>query len=157
MDKFTTAFIMIKKLVFATHNKHKAEEVSELLSGQYEVLTLDDIGCKTEIPETGDTFAANALLKSTFVVKNYQLDCFADDSGLEVEALNNEPGIYSARYAGGKDDAKNLELVLEKMQGRSNRRARFRTVISLIQNKENYFFEGVIKGTLRGMAILSRK
>jgi XTP/dITP diphosphohydrolase len=140
---------MMKTLVFATHNQHKADEVTSMLSGQYQILTLDGIGCSTDIPETGSTFAENASLKSTFVVENYKLDCFADDSGLEVDALNFEPGIYSARYSGQKDDVKNLELVLEKMQGISNRKARFRTVISLIQDQKEHFFEGIIEGTLR--------
>jgi XTP/dITP diphosphohydrolase len=149
MDKFTTTGNMIKTLVFATHNQHKADEVTSMLSGQYQVLTLDGIGCSTDIPETGKTFAENALLKSTYVVENYKIDCFSDDSGLEVEALNFEPGIYSARYSGVKDDLKNLELVLEKMQGITNRKARFRTVISLVQGEKNHFFEGVIQGTLR--------
>jgi len=140
---------MIKQLVFATNNVNKTKEVSNLLAGQYEVLNLKDIGCTTDIPETADTFAGNAGLKSRFVVENFNLDCFADDSGLEVEALNNEPGIYSARYAGQRGDEANLELVLQKMQGQQNRTARFITVISLIQNGEEFLFEGVIQGTIR--------
>jgi len=137
---------MRKELVFATNNKHKTEEVGKLLLNEYKVLNLSDIGCAVDIPETGDTFEENAFLKSSYVVKNYQLDCFADDSGLEIEALNNEPGIYSARYSGQKDDQVNLKLVLQKMEGLSNRKARFKTVISLIQGEKNYFFEGVING-----------
>ena len=137
---------MRKELVFATNNKHKTEEVGKLLLNEYKVLNLSDIGCTVDIPETGDTFEENAFLKSSYVVKNYQLDCFADDSGLEIEALNNEPGIYSARYSGQKDDQVNLELVLQKMEGLSNRKARFKTVISLIQGEQNHFFEGVING-----------
>ena len=137
---------MRKELVFATNNKHKTEEVGKLLLNEYKVLNLSDIGCTVDIPETGDTFEENAFLKSSYVVKNYQLDCFADDSGLEIEALNNEPGIYSARYSGKKDDQVNLKLVLQKMEGLSNRKARFKTVISLIQGEKNYFFEGVING-----------
>lgn len=140
---------MIKQLVFATNNVNKTKEVSNLLAGQYEVLNLKDIGCTTDIPETADTFAGNAGLKSRFVVENFNLDCFADDSGLEVEALNNEPGIYSARYAGQRGDEANLELVLQKMQGQQNRTARFITVISLIQNGEEFLFEGIIQGTIR--------
>lgn len=140
---------MIKELVFATNNKHKTEEVGKLLLNEYKVLNLSDIGCTVDIPETGDTFEENAFLKSSYVVENYQLDCFADDSGLEIEALNNEPGIYSARYSGQKDDQVNLKLVLQKMEGLSNRKARFKTVISLIQEKKNYFFEGVINGYIR--------
>ncbi|WP_342329512.1 non-canonical purine NTP diphosphatase [Pedobacter sp. FW305-3-2-15-E-R2A2] len=140
---------MRKELVFATNNKHKTEEVGELLLNEYKVLNLSDIGCTVDIPETGDTFEENAFLKSTYVVENYQLDCFADDSGLEIEALNNEPGIYSARYSGQKDDQVNLKLVLQKMEGLSNRKARFKTVISLIQGAKSYFFEGVINGHIR--------
>jgi XTP/dITP diphosphohydrolase len=139
----------MKQLVFATNNQYKTEEVKTLLSGKYEVLNLKDIGCSTDIPETGDSFAGNAGLKSRFVFENYQLDCFGDDSGLEVEALNNEPGIYSARYAGGRGDQANLELVLQKMEEKENRKARFRTVISLMQNGQEFLFEGTINGTLR--------
>ncbi|ALL08962.1 deoxyribonucleotide triphosphate pyrophosphatase [Pedobacter sp. PACM 27299] len=134
------------ELVFATNNKHKTEEVGNLLRGQYKVLNLSDIGCNVDIPETGSTFAENATLKSQYVLENYQLDCFADDSGLEIEALNQEPGIYSARYSGIKDDAANLNLVLQKMEGQTNRKARFRTVVSLFKNQQNYIFEGIING-----------
>jgi len=140
---------MSRQLVFATHNQYKTEEVRQLLRDQYEVLNLNDIGCDTDIPETADTFAGNAELKSSFVVDNYQIDCFADDSGLEVESLNNEPGIYSARYAGERGDAANMAFLLEKLQGVANRKAQFRTVISLIRNKEKFLFEGIIRGTIR--------
>jgi XTP/dITP diphosphohydrolase len=143
----------MKQLVFATNNQYKTEEVKTLLSGKYEVLNLRDIGCSTDIPETADSFAGNAGLKSRFVFERYQLDCFGDDSGLEVEALNNEPGIYSARYAGERGDRANLELVLQKMEGQENRKARFRTVISLLQNGEEYLFEGTIHGTLRTVPV----
>jgi XTP/dITP diphosphohydrolase len=149
MGNLTNAEIMVKKIVFATHNLHKTQEVKSLLTPLYEVLNLVDIGCDTDIPETGLTFAANATLKSTYVVNNFGLDCFADDSGLEVEALNNEPGIFSARYSGQRGDALNMNFLLEKMKGITNRNARFKTVISLIQNKQHYLFEGVIYGKLR--------
>jgi len=139
----------MRELVFATNNQHKTAEVTQLLAGQYKILNLRDIGCTTDIPETGSTFAENAELKTTYVQTHFQMDCFADDSGLEVEALNNEPGIYSARYAGSGGDAANLELVLKKMEGQTNRKARFKTVISLIQNNQKYLFEGVINGSLR--------
>ncbi|WP_199138794.1 RdgB/HAM1 family non-canonical purine NTP pyrophosphatase [Pedobacter sp. ASV12] len=139
----------MKKLVFATNNAHKTIEVSNLLAPAYEVLNLAGIGCEVDIPETGHTFAENATLKSSYVVENFQLDCFADDSGLEVEALNNEPGIYSARYSGVKNDQTNLEFLLRKMEGVANRKARFKTVISLMQNGENHLFEGVINGYIR--------
>ena len=140
---------MIKKLVFATNNTHKTEEVANILALEYQVLNLKDINCLVDIPETGGTFAENATLKSTYVFQNYQLDCFADDSGLEVEALNNEPGIFSARYSGVKDDTTNLQLLLKNLEGESNRKARFKTVISLLKNGENHLFEGVIEGTIR--------
>lgn len=140
---------MIKKLVFATNNTHKTEEVANILAPEYQVLNLKDINCLVDIPETGDTFAENATLKSTYVYQNYHLDCFADDSGLEVEALNNEPGIFSARYSGVKDDATNLQLLLKNLEGQSNRKARFKTVISLLRNGENHLFEGIIEGTIR--------
>lgn len=149
MEKPATTNPIMRELVFATNNQHKTAEVTQLLAGQYKVLNLRDIGCTVDIPETGSTFAENAELKTIYVQTHYQMDCFADDSGLEVEALNNEPGIYSARYAGAGGDAANLELVLKKMEGQSNRKARFKTVISLIQDNQKYLFEGVINGTLR--------
>lgn len=139
----------MNELVFATNNQHKTDEVSQLLQGKYKVLNLKDIGCSEDIPETGSTFAENAELKTAYVTAHYQLDCFGDDSGLEVEALNHEPGIYSARYSGQRSDEENLNLVLRKMEGQTNRRARFKTVISLVKNKTNYLFEGVIEGTIR--------
>lgn len=140
---------MMKQLVFATNNQYKTEEVKTLLAGKYEVLNLKDIGSTTDIPETADSFAGNAGLKSRFVAAHFKLDCFGDDSGLEVEALNNEPGIYSARYAGERGDLANMQLVLQKMQAEQNRKARFRTVISLLQEGKEFLFEGVVNGTLR--------
>jgi len=139
----------MKKLVFATNNQHKTEEIRSALEGKYEVLNLEDIGCLVDIPETADTFEGNASLKSAYVVEHFSLDCFADDSGLEVEALNNEPGVYSARYSGSRDSAENIQLVLKKLEGNNNRKARFKTVISLMQNGENHIFEGIIEGTIR--------
>lgn len=140
---------MNNQLVFATNNNNKTLEVRALLAPTYEILNLTDIGCEVDIPETGDSFAENATLKSSYVVQNYKLDCFADDSGLEVEALNNEPGIYSARYSGARGDYENMMFLLQKMEGVNNRNARFKTVISLIQNGANYLFEGVVYGKLR--------
>ena len=139
----------MKELVFATNNQNKADEVSALLEGQYKILTLKDIGCEVDIPETGITFAENAALKSNFIYELYNLDCFGDDSGLEVDALDNEPGIYSARYSGIRDDQKNLELVLQKLSGKTDRKARFITVIALSQGGKDYLFEGKIEGTIR--------
>lgn len=117
MGQSAKPWIIMKELVFATHNEHKTLEVRELLSGRYKVLNLRDIGCTTDIPETGNSFAENAALKSQYVIDHYKIDCFADDSGLEIEALNQEPGIFSARYSGKKDDRENLKLVLQKMDG----------------------------------------
>ncbi|KLT65182.1 non-canonical purine NTP diphosphatase [Pedobacter sp. BMA] len=139
----------MKKLVFATNNEHKTQEIRQALEGQYEVLNLQDIGCTDDIPETADTFEGNASLKSQYVVAHFNLDCFADDSGLEVEALNNEPGVYSARYSGSRDSLENINLVLEKLKNQSNRKARFKTVISLVQDGVNHFFEGTVEGTIR--------
>lgn len=139
----------MKKLVFATNNQHKTEEIRSALAGQYEVLNLEDIGCFVDIPETADTFEGNATLKSSYVVKNFSLDCFADDSGLEIEALNNEPGVYSARYSGTRDSGENMQLVLDKLKDNPNRKARFKTVISLMQDGENHLFEGTVEGTIR--------
>lgn len=139
----------MKKLVFATNNEHKTQEIRHALEGQYEVLNLQDIGCSEDIPETADTFEGNASLKSQYVVAHFNLDCFADDSGLEVEALNNEPGVYSARYSGTRDSVENINLVLEKLKNQSNRKARFKTVISLVQDGVNHFFEGTVEGTIR--------
>jgi len=139
----------MKKLVFATNNLNKTAEIRLALDGEYEVLNLNDIGCTEDIPETADTFEGNAYLKSSYVVKNFRLDCFADDSGLEIEALNGEPGVYSARYSGTRSNENNIDLVLEKLKGITNRNARFKTVISLIQNGEHFLFEGTINGSIR--------
>lgn len=143
----------MRELVFATNNQHKTQEVRNLLVNKYNVLNLNDIGCTTDIPETGDTFAENATLKSRYVAEHYQMDCFGDDSGLEVEALNQEPGIFSARYSGVRDDQENLQLVLRKMEGQPNRKARFRTVISLIKGGEVFLFEGVVNGLIREIPV----
>jgi XTP/dITP diphosphohydrolase len=137
----------MKDLVFATHNANKANEVRAILAASYQIRTLDDIGCDVDIPETGKTFAENAGLKTRFLRAQYKLDSFGDDSGLEVEALNQEPGIFSARYSGGGDVA-NYELVLEKLKGESNRRAQFRTVISLLLGEEEQLFEGILPGVI---------
>ncbi len=142
----------IPKLVFATNNQYKVQEVQHLLQGLYTVLSLSDIGCNEDIPETGSTFAENAALKTAYVSGKLGLDCFADDSGLEIAALNDEPGIYSARYSGTRDDQTNIELVLEKMKGMVDRRARFKTVISLKLGAHDYLFEGVINGRIREVA-----
>ncbi len=140
---------MKHKLVFATHNPHKLREVAELLNRHYNVVGLNDVGCLEDIPETATTLEGNALLKSTYVNEKYALDCFSDDTGLEVDALNNAPGVYSARYAGeGKSDKDNVLKLLQELQGVRNRKARFRTVISLLLKGESYLFEGIVTGTI---------
>ena len=141
---------MKRKLVFATNNAHKLEEVAAILGDQIELLSLNDIGCHTDIPETAETLEGNALLKSSFIFKNYGLDCFADDTGLEVEALDGAPGVYSARYAGGEghDAQANMLKLLHELEGKENRKAQFRTAISLILDGKEYLFEGVIKGEI---------
>jgi len=136
------------KLVFATNNAHKLEEVRAVVGGKFEILTLEDVGCNEDIAETGHTFEANASQKSTYLQARYGYDCFADDSGLEVEALGNEPGVFSARYSGTRDMEKNIDLLLQRLGDQANRRARFRTVISLRLGKEEYFFEGAVEGTI---------
>lgn len=143
----------MRELVFATNNQHKTQEVRNLLANKYNILNLNDIGCTTDIPETGSTFAENATLKSRYVAENYQMDCFGDDSGLEIEALNQEPGIFSARYSGVRDDQENLQLVLHKMEGQPNRKARFRTVISLIKGGKVFLFEGIVNGLIRNTPV----
>lgn len=136
------------KICFATHNENKLREVRSLLKG-IEIVGLRDLGQSVEIPEDGLTLDENAGIKASFVWDKYKTNCFADDTGLEVEALDGAPGVYSARYAGeAKDSAANMELLLENLQGVDNRKARFRTVISLIMNGEVKTFEGVVNGTI---------
>ncbi|WP_426583422.1 RdgB/HAM1 family non-canonical purine NTP pyrophosphatase [Mucilaginibacter sp. R-33] len=140
----------MQQLVFATNNRHKLDEVSAKLNGAIQLLTLNDIGCYDDIEETGTTFKANASIKSHHVYAEYKLNCFGDDSGLEIYALNGEPGVYSARYAGAHGNhAANISKVLDNLKGETNRNARFRTVISLIWNGEEYFFEGTVEGSIR--------
>lgn len=138
----------MRTLIFATNNKHKLEEVQALTGNRFKLKTLEEIGCFDDIPETGHTFRENASQKSHYLAANFKVDCFADDSGLEVDALNGAPGVYSARYSGTRDSEKNLQLVLEKMKGKEDRKARFRCVISLIINGKEYFFEGTVEGTI---------
>ena len=142
--------MMKRKLVFATNNAHKLEKVAAILGDQVELLSLNDIGCQADIPETAETLEGNALLKSSYIYKNYHLDCFADDTGLEVKALNGAPGVYSARYAGGEghDAQANMLKLLHELDGKENRKAQFRTAISLILDGKEYLFEGVIKGEI---------
>ncbi|HLS95419.1 MAG TPA: non-canonical purine NTP diphosphatase [Sphingobacterium sp.] len=134
------------ELVFATNNKHKLEEVQAIIGDRFHIKSLSDIGCSDDIPETGVTFEENAQQKTDYLVKRYGLDCFGDDSGLEVTSLGGEPGVYSARYSGTRDMERNIDLLLERLGDTPDRKARFRTVISLYLNGQQYFFEGTIEG-----------
>jgi len=137
------------KLVFATNNLHKLREVQEMLSNSIEVLSLKDIGCFEEIEETENTLEGNAKLKADYITQKYGFDCFADDTGLEVEALNGKPGVYSARYAGEHGNAeKNMEKLLIELQNKSSRKAKFRTIIALNLNNKQYLFEGICDGKI---------
>ena len=136
-------------MVFATNNKHKLHEVREMLDGVVEIKSLDDMGLAGDIPETADTLQGNALLKAQWVWQRTHLDCFADDTGLEVNALGGAPGIYSARYAGPQcnfDD--NVDKLLSAMEGKTDRRADFRTVICLLEGGEPTYFEGRVDGVI---------
>lgn len=139
-----------KTIVFATNNQHKLEEVRAILGDRFDIRSLDDIGCKADIPETGKTFSENALQKARFVKKYYGFDCFADDSGLEVAALDGAPGVHSARYASeaGHDSEANNAKLLEQMEGKTDRKADFKTVIAFIQGTDVHFFEGQVDGTI---------
>ncbi len=137
------------QLVFATHNANKAKEIAALLPKEFEVLTLSDIGFHEDIPETADTLEGNSLIKANTVKQKTGYDCFADDTGLEVAALNNAPGVHSARYAGEqRSDEDNIRKLLLQLQGKDDRSARFRTVITLILNGETHIFEGIVNGKI---------
>lgn len=139
----------MNKLVFATNNNHKLEEVRAILDERFEVVSLKEIGCFDDIPETADTLKGNALLKAQYVFEKFGLDCFADDTGLEISALDGAPGVYSARFAGEECDAqKNMQKVLTLMKGVENREARFRTVVALIRGGKTDYFEGKIEGRI---------
>ena len=140
---------MKRKFVFATNNAHKLEEVTAILGNRIELLSLKDIHCHVDIPETADTLEGNALMKAQYIFENYQMDCFADDTGLEVEALNGEPGVYSARYAGDGHNAEaNMLKLLHNMEGIENRKAQFRTEFALIIDGKEHLFKGFIKGEI---------
>lgn len=148
------------KIVFATNNQHKLSEIRQILGSRIEVLSLNDIGCYVDIPETGTTLEENALQKAQYIYDNYHIDVFADDTGLEVEALNGAPGVYSARYAAlecvatesqqavSHDSEANMARLLRELGDNNNRRARFRTVIALIQQGKVHEFEGIINGNI---------
>ena len=148
------------KIVFATNNQHKLSEIRQILGSRVEVLSLKDIGCDVDIPETGTTFEENALQKAQYIYDNYHIDVFADDTGLEVDALNGAPGVYSARYAAlecvatesqqavSHDSEANMARLLRELGDNNNRRARFRTVIALIQQGKVHEFEGIVNGNI---------
>jgi len=136
-------------IVFATGNQNKVKEVNELLDDGIEIASLKSIGCDEDIPETQPTIEGNALQKARYVVDNYKVDCFAEDTGLEIEALNGEPGVFSARYAGEQRDSEaNMALVLEQLKDQTNRKAHFKTVVALSLNGKEYLFEGIAKGEI---------
>ena len=138
------------ELVFASGNEHKVYEVAKKLGGSIPLKGLHDIGCTTDLPETSDTLEGNARQKARYVWDNYRVNCFADDTGLEVTVLAMAPGVYSARYAGEqRNSADNMRLLLDNLQNQSDRSARFRTVICLILEGEEYLFEGMVQGTIR--------
>jgi len=140
---------MKKMFVFATNNSHKLEEVKDILGNKIELLSMKEIGCFDDIPETDDTLEGNALLKARYIYKHFHVDCFADDTGLEVEALNGAPGVYSARYAGeGHNSEANMKKLLLELEGIENRKARFRTVFALIINEKEHLFEDIVKGNI---------
>lgn len=136
------------KLVFATNNQHKLKEVQAMLTN-FKIVSLAEINCFGEIPETAATLEGNAILKANYITKKYGLNCFADDTGLEVEALNNEPGVFSARYAGNENSSeKNMNKLLFELDNKTNRNAQFRTAIALNIHKKQYLFEGICKGKI---------
>ena len=135
------------KIVFATNNPNKLKEIQTLIPKEIEIISLKEIGCTEDIPETGDTLEANAFQKAHYIKENYNYDCFADDTGLEIDALNSAPGVYSARYAGPEKCAEaNIEKILNELQGKENRTALFRTAIALILKGEEHLFEGKVEG-----------
>lgn len=139
----------MKEIVFASNNKNKLEEIQSMLSGKFRIISLKDINCNEELPETSDSIEGNALQKARYVFENYGIDCFADDTGLEVASLGGRPGVYSARYAGPDCSAEeNMDKLLYEMSGIKNRNARFKTVIALILNGEEKLFEGIVDGEI---------
>ena len=140
---------MKRKIVFATNNAHKLQEMRQIAGEAFEILSLADIDCRQELPETADTLEGNASMKAQYVFDHFGLDCFADDTGLEVDALNGAPGVHSARYAtDGHDDVANTALLLRNLSGVTNRAARFRTAIALIEDGQLRLFEGKVEGAI---------
>lgn len=139
----------MKKIVFATHNTHKLSEIREIVDRQFKILGLSDIGCNEEIPETGATLQENALQKALYIKKKYGYDCFADDTGLEVDVLGGAPGVHTARYAGDEENSEeNMSKMLQELKGETRRTARFKTVIALLQGEEQHFFKGIAEGEI---------
>ena len=137
------------KIVFASNNKNKIHEIQSMLPESIQIVSLESIGCFEEIPETADTIEGNAILKANYITQKYGFDCFADDTGLEVEALNGEPGVYSARYAGEQRNADdNMNKLLEELLDKPNRNAQFKTVIALNLKEKQYLFEGIASGEI---------
>ena len=137
------------KLVFASNNKNKIQEIQALVPNTFQILSLEEIGCTEDIPETADTIEGNAILKANYVTEKYGYNCFADDTGLEVDALNGAPGVYSARYAGEQKDANdNMDKLLSELNDKSNRKANFKTVIALNLNGKQNLFTGIINGKI---------
>ena len=135
------------RIVFATNNPNKLKEIQSLIPKEIEIISLKEIGCTEDIPETGDSLEANAFQKAHYIKENYNYDCFADDTGLEIDELNGAPGVYSARYAGPKKNADaNMTKILNELKGKKNRKAKFRTAIALTLNNEEHLFEGEING-----------
>lgn len=138
-----------KEIVFATNNLHKLSEIREIIGDKFKILSLKEIGCNEDIPETANTLEGNAEIKARYVKEHYGYDCFADDTGLEVDALGGEPGVLSARYAGENHDSQaNMNLLLKNMSGKDNRAARFRTVIALIIGEELTLMDGIVEGEI---------
>lgn len=136
------------RLVFATNNRHKLQEVSAMLGDRFELLSLSDTGCNVDIPETSDTLSGNALQKARYVKEHFGMDCFADDTGLEVKSLSGAPGVHSARYAGDHDSEANITKLLGELKDKKDRTARFRTVIALLNGEREYLFEGIVNGRI---------
>lgn len=138
------------KIIFASNNKNKVQEIQNQVPKSIQIVTLEEIGCTEDIAETGKTLEENAIIKANYVTEKYGLPCFADDTGLEIDALNGEPGVYSARYAGEDKNAdKNMDLVLEKLNNSTNRKAQFKTVIALNINNQQHLFTGIVEGEIR--------
>lgn len=140
--------LLSDNLVFATNNAHKLDEVRSILGSRFTVKSLKEIGCEADIPETADTLEGNALMKARFLYEKYGVDCFADDTGLEVTALGGAPGVHTARYAGNHDSEANMKKLLNELEKKSDRSAQFRTVIALIIEGKEFLFEGIVKGTI---------